>query len=103
MVALSQLNRQSEGRENKRPVLSDLRDGGQLEQDATLVIFPYREAYQFERRRTEGEALTHMEELRLIDLKHRLEVNIAKNRHGPVGVADLYCDMAANVVLNEAP
>ena len=99
VLALVQLNRGVEGRENKRPGLADLRDSGDLEQDADAVMFAYRHAYYLARgKEDEG---TDEERLRLADLerkKHALEINIAKQRNGPVGTVELWCDMGSNVV-----
>jgi replicative DNA helicase len=98
VLALHQLNRAVEGRENKRPTLADLRDAGNLEQDADIVLFAYRAAYYLERIKgdtpeDESERLAKLEAKR-----HSLEVAIAKNRNGPTGTVELYCDMAANAI-----
>ena len=99
VLGLVQLNRGVEGRENKRPGLPDLRDSGDLEQDADAVLFAYRPAYYLARgKEDEG---TDEERLRLADLerkKHVLEINVAKQRNGPAGTVELWCDMASNVV-----
>ncbi|WP_029905802.1 replicative DNA helicase [Mycoplasmopsis opalescens] len=87
ILVLSQLNRQTENRENKRPLLSDLRESGAIEQDADLVLFLYREEYYASMRRKdetnpENEALAkiHGEPIELI---------IAKHRNGATGVIKL--------------
>jgi replicative DNA helicase len=85
VLALSQLSRAVEQREDKRPRLSDLRDSGTIEQDADVVMFVYREDYYLAQG---GEA----DRARLGEAAGKAEVNIAKNRHGPTGVAHLQFD-----------
>jgi replicative DNA helicase len=81
VVALSQLSRAVEQRQDKRPVLSDLRESGAIEQDADVVMFIYRDAYY---RRSEGE------EVRPDDPSNDLsELHVAKHRNGPVGTINL--------------
>ena len=82
VLALSQLSRAVESRQDKRPVLSDLRESGAIEQDADLVAFIYRDAYY--RRGEEGEAMRPDDPD--IDLS---EVIVAKHRNGPVGTVKL--------------
>ena len=90
VIALSQLSRQVEARDDKRPQLSDLRESGSIEQDADMVWFVYREAYyvgRAEPREGTPEHLTWQEEM---DRLHGLaEVIIAKQRHGPIGTVRL--------------
>lgn len=98
VLALAQLNRAVEAREDKRPQLADLRESGSIEQDADTVLFVYRHAYYLERIRcTKADA----EAGRLADLdavRDKLEVIIEKQRSGPIGTVELFCAMAANVV-----
>jgi replicative DNA helicase len=76
VVGLSQLSRASEQREDKIPVLSDLRDSGSLEQDADVVVFLYKKGYYTHKKEDEND----------------LSIIIAKNRHGPVGTVRVYND-----------
>jgi replicative DNA helicase len=99
LVALHQLNRQVEGRENKRPQLADLRNSGDIEQDADLVVFVYREAYYIETR-PEGEGnATEMERAQKLNaVINDLELLVTKNRHGKIGMQKLFCDVTTNIV-----
>jgi replicative DNA helicase len=90
IIALSQLSRQVEQREDKRPQLSDLRESGSIEQDADVVMFVFREEYYVERSKpSEGTAefQTWMEKMQQVSGK--AEVIIGKQRHGPVGTVTL--------------
>ena len=91
VIALSQLSRQVENREDKRPQLSDLRESGSIEQDADMVWFVYREAYYLGRsppREGTPEHLAWQEDLDRI--QHVAEVIIGKQRHGPIGTVKLH-------------
>ncbi len=91
VLALSQLSRQVENREDKRPQLSDLRESGSIEQDADMVMFVYREAYYLGRaepRENTPEHLAWQEDLDKI--QHVAEVIIGKQRHGPIGTVKLH-------------
>ena len=91
VIALSQLSRQVEQREDKRPQLSDLRESGSIEQDADAVMFVYRESYYLSRtepRTGTPEHLTWQEELDQIN--NLAEVIIGKQRHGPIGTVKLH-------------
>ena len=93
IIALSQLSRQVENRDDKKPQLSDLRESGSIEQDADVVLFVYREAYYKERekpREDTPEYLAWEEEFRRIEKV--AEVIIGKQRHGPIGSAKLAFD-----------
>ena len=91
VVALSQLSRQVENREDKRPQLSDLRESGSIEQDADVVMFVYREEYYVEREQPgdhEMEKIALWQE-RMENLRGKAEVVIGKQRHGPIGSVGL--------------
>ncbi|MBM9594332.1 replicative DNA helicase [Roseitranquillus sediminis] len=91
VVALSQLSRQVESREDKRPQLSDLRESGSIEQDADVVMFVFREEYYAEREKPSDDKLDEMAKWqeRMERLHGRAEVIIGKQRHGPIGSVDL--------------
>lgn len=100
VVALSQLNRQTEQRENKRPSMGDLRDSGSLEQDASTVIFAYRPAYYLENTKYDD---PNEERARLDAIektKHKLELIVSKNRNGRQGIVNCFVDIGANVIKN---
>ena len=102
MVALCQLNRQVEGRENKRPMLSDLRDSGEVEQNASLVTFLYRPAYYLERMRSDDPEENAARDAQLARVRNKLEWIIDKNRNGRVGVVESFVDIGANAVRNSS-
>ncbi len=91
VVALSQLSRQVENREDKRPQLSDLRESGSIEQDADVVMFVFREEYYKEREKPGDHELEKMADwaAEMEKLHGRAEVIIGKQRHGPIGSVDL--------------
>ncbi len=91
VIALSQLSRQVENRDDKRPQLSDLRESGSIEQDADVVMFVFREEYYKEREKPGDHELDKIaawqEEMER--LHGRAEVIIGKQRHGPIGTVEL--------------
>ncbi len=91
VIALSQLSRQVENREDKRPQLSDLRESGSIEQDADVVMFVYREEYYAEREKPSEDRLEEMAawQDRMERLHGRAEIVIGKQRHGPIGTIEL--------------
>lgn len=84
IVLLSQLSRQVETREDKRPQLSDLRESGSIEQDADFVLFPFREVYYLERMKPAA-AKQDEHDVKCADLAHVMEVICAKARRASVG------------------
>ena len=90
VLALSQLSRSVESRENKRPLLSDLRESGSIEQDADIVMFLYREAYYKEREF--GADATPEQQAELEEIKNMSELLISKNRKGSTGQFKLIFD-----------
>jgi len=101
VLALSQLSRAVENREDKRPLLSDLRESGSIEQDADVVMFVYREEYYLERsapQQRENESLDkfqqrHRDWLDRCDRAHnRADIIIAKQRNGPIGTVQVQFD-----------
>lgn len=93
VIALSQLSRQVETREDKRPQLSDLRESGSIEQDADVVLFVYRESYYLERAEPREGTDEHIAWMRQVDeVRNQAEVIIGKQRHGPIGKVKLFFD-----------
>lgn len=101
VIALSQLSRQTENRDNKKPQLSDLRESGSIEQDADVVMFVYREEYYLSReeptRKTEENESKFNEryarwQAHLAEAQNVAETIIAKQRHGPIGTIRLRFD-----------
>jgi replicative DNA helicase len=96
VMALSQLSRAVEQREDKRPQLSDLRESGSIEQDADVVAFVYRESYYHERKKPSSESTNDPKfsewNKKMNEIRHLAEVIIAKQRNGPVGSVRLYFD-----------
>jgi replicative DNA helicase len=90
IIALSQLSRQVENRDDKRPQLSDLRESGSIEQDADVVLFVYREEYYLGNKEPKEGTQEHLEWQAEMEKVHgRAEVIIAKQRHGPTGTVQL--------------
>jgi replicative DNA helicase len=86
VLALSQLSRAVESRDDKKPLLSDLRESGSIEQDADVVMFVYREAYYLERKEPQPATVDHAEwQSKMNDIANRAEIIIGKQRHGPTG------------------
>jgi replicative DNA helicase len=90
IMALSQLSRQVENREDKRPQLSDLRESGSIEQDADVVMFVYREEYYLENKKPQEGTEEFFKWQQDLDRVHgKAEVIIGKQRHGPTGTVEL--------------
>ena len=90
VLALSQLSRQVEQRDDKRPQLSDLRESGSIEQDADAVLFIYREEYYLKRSEPRPDSDAHAKWIADCDAARGIaEVIIGKQRHGPIGKVEL--------------
>ena len=95
VIALSQLSRAVEQRDDKRPQLSDLRESGSIEQDADVVTFVFREEYYESRKEPPENTEKHREWQENMDrIYNTAELIIAKQRHGPIGTIKLYFDGA---------
>lgn len=110
VIALSQLNRALENRQDKRPQLSDLRESGSIEQDADSVLFAFREHYYLKNNepkprddedeqgfRIRKETWTR----RCAETENTLEIIAGKNRHGPVGSCELWCDLSRDSISDQ--
>lgn len=96
-VAAHQLNRGPEGREDKHPTPADLRDTGNLEQDAHTILFPYRQAYYLERQKFEDPDKDRARVFALEKCLNKAELIIAKSRNGACKTIECFCDIANNV------
>ncbi len=93
IIALSQLSRAVEIRDDKRPQLADLRESGSIEQDADVVMFVYREEYYLERTKPqEGTPEFDKWYTKMQSSHNKAEIIIAKQRHGPIGTVELFFD-----------
>ena len=94
VLLLSQLSRQVESRENKRPLLSDLRESGSIEQDSDVVLGLFREEYYLRAAADTCEKA----QARLFDVENTIEIEVLKQRQGPTGTARLFCCVGANFI-----
>jgi len=93
VVALSQLSRGVDARDDKRPVLSDLRESGSIEQDADVVMFIYREEYYLKSREPDAGSPDHAKWLEKCERAHRrAELLVEKHRHGATNKIELFFD-----------
>ena len=90
VLALSQLSRAVETRDDKKPLLSDLRESGSIEQDADVVMFVYRESYYLKNKEPRPATVEHAEwQAKMNEISHLAELIISKQRHGPTGTITL--------------
>jgi len=86
VLAVSQLSRAVEMRDDKKPQLADLRESGSIEQDADVVMFVFREAYYLERKEPTLGSIEHAEwQQKMDEISTLAEIMISKHRHGPTG------------------
>lgn len=93
-IVLCQMSRKNEDRADKRPELSDLRDSGEIEQDAEAVIFAFREAYYLQNK-TDAES-----QAKLLSCRNQIDLIVEKNRHGPTGTVKAFCDLGTSFIDN---
>ena len=90
VLALSQLSRQVEQRDDHKPQLADLRESGSIEQGADVVMFVYREGYYLQRKEPREATVEHAEwQAKMNEVAHLAEIIIGKQRHGPIGKVTL--------------
>src|SRR6187455_428910 len=95
IIALSQLSRQVENRDDKRPQLSDLRESGSIEQDADVVMFVFREEYYLSNKEPRPGTDEHIKwQTEMAAVHAKAEIIIGKQRHGPTGTVQLQFDAA---------
>jgi len=93
VLATAQLSRGVDARDDKRPVLSDLRESGSIEQDADVVMFVFREEYYLKTREPEAGTPEHTKWMTKLEQAHRrAEVLVEKHRHGPTNKIELFFD-----------
>lgn len=98
VVVLCQLNRSLESRDNKRPELHDLRNSGEIEENAACVLGLYRPAYYLEKMKLDDPDEEYARKEQLDVVKNKYEVHVLKQRNGPLGEVELSCHMATNSV-----
>jgi len=98
MIAAHQLNRNTEGREDKRPEQGDLRDTGNLEQDANTLIFPFRQVYYLENKKYDDHEKERIRLEMVEKKKNSMEILVAKCRNGARGIIEVFVDMGNNHV-----
>jgi replicative DNA helicase len=104
IIALSQLSRQVESRDDKRPQLSDLRESGSIDQDADVVMFVFREEYYLANKEPRAGTPEYEKWQLDMSLVHgKAEVIIGKQRHGPTGTVDLHFDASVTRFGDLAP
>jgi replicative DNA helicase len=100
VLLLAQLSRGVESRDDKRPHLADLRESGEIEQDADVVLFVYREEYYLTNVSTDGmnqqELMEHCTRMR--EVEGVMEIIVSKQRKGPTGIVKTKVDMSCNTV-----
>ena len=102
VLVMAQLNRNLESRDEKRPQLSDLRASGSIEQDADVAMFAHRPAYHLGKTRLH-DPIKEMDRLaELAKEENVFELLIEKQRNGPTGTIELWCDMAHNVICDRS-
>jgi replicative DNA helicase len=103
ILALSQLSRQVEQRDDKRPQLSDLRESGSIEQDADVVLFVFREEYYLRNKEPRPGSEEHFKwQMEMENVLGKAEVIIGKQRHGPTGTVNLQFDSSVTRFSNLA-
>jgi replicative DNA helicase len=104
VIALSQLSRQVENRDDKRPQLADLRESGSIEQDSDVVMFIYREEYYVARAEPTPGTEEYVQWQKTMGRVHNMaEIIIGKQRHGPIGTVKLMFDSAYTRFSNHSP
>jgi len=106
VVALAQLSRGVEGRDDKRPTMSDFRESGSIEQDADAMYGLHRPQYYLERNKPKADAseVDRGKHAAMLIASHNvLDFGLLKNRHGPTTDLQVYCDVACSAVRDEKP
>lgn len=99
VIALAQLSRGVEGRDNKKPTISDLRDSGNIEQDAATILLVYREAYYLQNAEPKiGTPEYDAWQMKMANCLHDLEIIIGKQRDGATATIRAYVDVTTNAV-----
>lgn len=99
VILLSQLSRALESREDKRPTLNDLRESGDIEQDADVVVMAFRESYYLERRQPAAGTPEHaVWQTSCLRASNKLELLVEKQRGGPTGTVEVFCNIGCNAV-----